>query len=123
MQGGYLARLVVRGNGDTSSRDIGERFLTCGDYRVVSSLSMMARKSVSTPANERGRGCSRRCMRSIRWCVPDADGRMKCSLADAKLPAVRRSRTAVIAVIQDPVEIRDILTHLVKTGRTPCQDS
>jgi hypothetical protein len=25
----------------------------------------------------------------------------------------------VIAVIQDPVEIRDILAHLVKTGRAP----
>jgi hypothetical protein len=25
----------------------------------------------------------------------------------------------VIAVIQDPVEIRDILTHLVKTERAP----
>ena len=25
----------------------------------------------------------------------------------------------VVAVIQDPVEIRDILAHLVKTGRAP----
>jgi hypothetical protein len=25
----------------------------------------------------------------------------------------------VIAVIQDPAEIRDILAHLVKTGRAP----
>ncbi len=29
------------------------------------------------------------------------------------------SEMKVIAVIQDPVEIRDILTHLVKTGRAP----
>ena len=29
------------------------------------------------------------------------------------------SEMKVIAVIQDPVEIRDILAHLVKTGRAP----
>jgi hypothetical protein len=41
---------------------------------------------------------------------------MKYSFASAKLPAVLRCRTAVI---QDPVEIRDILAHLVRTGRPP----
>ena len=29
------------------------------------------------------------------------------------------SKTKVTTVIQDPVEIRDILAHLVKTGRAP----
>jgi hypothetical protein len=44
---------------------------------------------------------------------------MKCSFACAKLPAVLRCRTAVIAVIEDPDELKRILRHLVKIGRSP----
>ena len=45
-----------------------------------------------------------------------AAGEVRCSFAVAKLPAVRRGRTAVI---QDLVEIRGILARLVKTGGAP----
>lgn len=60
-----------------------------------------------------------RLLRSILLSARGADLRMKCSFASAKLPAVRRCRTAVLAVIQDIVEIKRILRHLVKVGRAP----
>ncbi len=58
-------------------------------------------------------------MRLTPWCVPNADGSMKCSFAIAKLPQFGTAELQLSAVIQDPVEVRDILAHLVKTGRAP----
>jgi hypothetical protein len=44
---------------------------------------------------------------------------MKRSFATAKLRQFCVAELQSSAIIQDPVEIRDILTHLVKTGRPP----
>jgi hypothetical protein len=50
---------------------------------------------------------------------PKCGGDMKCSFALAKLPAVLRCRTAVIAIIEDPDELKRILRHLINIGRSP----
>ena len=44
---------------------------------------------------------------------------MKCSFALAKLPQFCNAELQLSAIIQDPVEIRGILAHLVKTGCAP----
>ncbi|MFW5717990.1 MAG: hypothetical protein ACOC0E_11155 [Spirochaetota bacterium] len=44
---------------------------------------------------------------------------MTCSFAVAELRKFGRAELQSSAVIQDPVAIRDIPAHLVKTGRAP----
>ena len=48
---------------------------------------------------------------------PKCGSEMKCSFAAAKLRQFCLAELQLSAVIQDPVEIRDILAHLIDTGR------
>lgn len=63
---------------------------------------------------------------SCRSCIeidplvrPKCGLEMQCSFAFANLPQFGSTELQSSAVILDPVEIRDILAYLVKTGRTP----
>ena len=80
------------------------------------SLWMTARRSPCTHASAPGRGWLAKvyeidplvCHRTHARAVRAANDQRKCGW-----------EMRVIAVIQDPVEIQDILAHLVKAGRAP----
>ena len=95
-------------------RDIGERFLTCGDYRLG-----VARIRCTNPTcghdNFRPFSCKGfyLCPSCSQWLLA------KVYEIDPLVCPKCGCEMKIIAVIQDSVEIRDILTHLVNVGRAP----